>query len=100
MATKKNIEFEGFSREIDMDVFDDVKFFEIVDKLEENPSLNINVVKMAFGEDGYKALSDYFTKRDGKLKMSVIMSFVAKMFEESDPKDSASGDLEKTTQKS
>ena len=99
-VTKKKIEFEGFSREIDMDVFDDVKFFEIIDKLEENPSLNIDVVKMAFGEDGYKALSDYFIKRDGKLKMSVIMSFVAKMFEESDPKDSASGDSEKTTQKS
>lgn len=97
---KKHLSYDGYEFDVDMDCFDDVEFFEIVDKLEEQPKLNIDLLKMAIGENGYKSFADYFKKRDGKLKMSTVMSAVAKIFEESDPKDSASGDLEKTTQKS
>ena len=52
MATK-HIEYEGFSTDIDMDVFDNVRFFEIADKLEEKPALNIEVVKLGLGEKEY-----------------------------------------------
>jgi hypothetical protein len=97
MATKK-IDFDGYSCEIDLDVFDDVRFFEMIDKLEENPSLNIEVAKMGLGEENYKKISEFFTKRDGKLKMSVVMGIVAQIFAEADPKDSASGSSEKNTQ--
>lgn len=97
---KKHLSYDDYELDVDMDCFDDVEFFEIVDKLEEQPKLNIDLLKMAIGENGYKSFADYFKKRDGKLKMSTVMSAVAKIFEESDPKGSASGELEKTTQKS
>lgn len=98
MATKQ-FEVEGFKFEVDMTRFDDVEFFEIIDKLDTNPKLHIDLAKMAMGEDGYKAFADYFKKRDGKLKMSVLMRAVEKIFEEADPKDSASGSSAKSTQK-
>lgn len=86
MATK-HIEYEGFSTDIDMDIFDDVRFFEIADKLEEKPVLNIEIVKLGLGEKEYNRFDQFFTKKDGKLKMSRIMNMVAKLFEEAGPKD-------------
>ena len=88
MATKKTVEYEGYSFELDMDVFDDVRFFEMADELEKKPSLNIELAKMGMGEDGYKKFEAYFKKKDGgRLKMSRVMNLVAKMFEQTDPKD-------------
>lgn len=95
---KKTITFNDYSFDVDMDCFDDVEFFEIADKLDTEPRLHINILKMAVGEDGYKAFSDHFKKRDGKLKMSLVIEAVAKIFEASDPKDSASGSSKSNTQ--
>lgn len=96
---KKNIKYADYSFDVDMDCFDDVRFFEIADTLETTPKNHIDILKMALGEDGYKKFADHFTKRDGRLKMTVVMETVAKIFDEADPKDSASGSSEKTTQK-
>lgn len=88
MATKKTVEYEGFSFDIDMEVFDDVRFFEIADELEAKPVLNIEIAKMGMGEKTFKKFEDFFKKKDdGKLKMSHIMGVVAKIFEEAGPKD-------------
>ena len=96
---KKTIEYEGFSFELDPDVFDDVRFFEIADELETKPILNIELAKMGMGEKAYAKFEEYFKKKDGgKLKMSRIMNIVVKFFEEAGPKDFASGNSEKTTQ--
>lgn len=97
MATK-NIKFKDYSFDVDLDCFDDVEFFEIADRLEAEPKLHINILKMAIGEDGYKAFAEHFKKRDGKLKMSIVIEAVAKIFESSDPKDSASGSSKSNTQ--
>ena len=96
---KKHIEIDDYSFDVDMDCFDDVEFFEIADKLEAEPRKHIELLKLAIGEDGYSAFADYFKKRDGKLKMTVVMNAVAKIFEASDPKDSASGSSKSNTQK-
>ena len=95
---KKTITFNDYSFDVDMDCFDDVEFFEIADKLEAEPRLHIDILKMAIGDDGYKAFSDHFKKRDGKLKMSLVIEAVAKIFEASDPKGSASGSSKSNTQ--
>lgn len=86
MATK-HIDYEGFSTDIDMEVFDDVRFFEIADKLEEKPALNIEIVKLGLGEKEYDRFEKFFTKLDGKFKMSRVMGMVVKLFEEAGPKD-------------
>lgn len=85
---KKTVEYEGFSFELDMDVFDDVRFFEIADKLEEKPMLNIDLAKLAMGEKTYDKFESYLKKKDnGVLKMSRVMGMVAKFFEEAGPKE-------------
>lgn len=85
---KKTVEYEGFSFELDMEVFDDVRFFEIAEQLETKPILNIELAKMGMGEKTYEKFESYFKKKDnGKLKMSHIMNVVAKMFEEAGPKE-------------
>lgn len=86
MATK-HLEYDGYKFDVDMDMFDDVRFYEIADELESKPSLNIEIAKMGLGKDGFNKFSEHFTKRDGRLKMSVVMGVVAKIFTESDPKD-------------
>lgn len=97
MATK-TIKLDDYSFEVDMDCFDDVEFFEMSDKLEENPKLHIDIFKIAVGNSGYDNFAEHFKKKDGKLKMSRVVEAVAKIFDESDPKDSASGNSEKNTQ--
>lgn len=95
----KHIKYADYSFDVDMDCFDDVEFFEIADRLEKEPRLHINILKLALDEKEYKKLSDHFVKRDGKLKMSVVIDIVAKIFGEADPKGSASGESAETTQK-
>lgn len=95
---KKSITFRDYKFNVDMDCFDDVEFFEIADKLQAEPKYHVDILKIALGEDGYEAFADHFKKEDGKLKMSVVIEAVAKIFGEADPKDSASGSSEKTTQ--
>ena len=96
---KKHFKFLDYAFDVDMDCFDDVEFFEIADKLETEPKLHIDVLKIALGEDGYDAFKNHFVKRDGKLKMSTVIEAVAVIFEAADPKDSASGNSENNTQK-
>lgn len=98
MATRK-FELDGYKFNVDMSCFDDVRFFEISDELDEKPVLCIDLMKMALGESGYNDFAEYFKKRDGKLKMSVVMKAVETMFEEADPKESASGSSAESTQK-
>lgn len=93
----KHIKYADYSFDVDMDCFDDVRFFETADRLEAEPKLHIDILKIAIGEDGYEALKDHFEKKDGKLKMSVVIEAVAKIFEASDPKDSASGSSKSNT---
>lgn len=96
---KKHITYADYSFDVDMDCFDDVRFFEIADKLESDPKLHIDVLRIAIGEDGYKAFSDHFTAKDGRLKMSRVIEAIAEIFGEADPKDSASGNSKSNTQK-
>lgn len=96
--TTKTIKLDDYSFDVDMDCFDDVEFFEMSDKIEENPKLNIDVLKLAIGNDGYEKFADHFKKSEGKLKMSKVIEAVARIFDVSDPKDSASGNSEKNTQ--
>lgn len=87
MATKK-IDYEGFSFDADMDMFDNVRFFEIADELETKPVLNIELAKMGMGEKTYAKFEEFFKKKDGgRLKMTHVMNVVAKIFEEAGPKD-------------
>lgn len=86
MATK-HIDYEGFSTDIDTDVFDNVRFFEIADQLEAKPALNIEIVKIGLGEKEYARFEKFFTKLDGRYKMSRVMNMVVKLFEEAGPKD-------------
>lgn len=95
----KHINYDGYEFDVDMTCFDDVEFFEIADKLEEEPKLHINILKIAIGEDGYQKFADHFKKEEGRLKMSKVIGAVAKIFEEADPKGSASGSSAKSTQK-
>ena len=97
MATK-TIKLDDYSFDVDMDCFDDVEFFEMSDKIEENPKLNIDVLKLAIGNDGYEKFADHFKKSEGKLKMSKVIEAVARIFDASDPKEQASGNSEKNTQ--
>lgn len=88
MATAKTIEYDGYKFDLDMEVFDDVRFFEIADELETKPILNIELAKMGMGEKNYQKFEEFFKKKDnGRLKMSRVMGVVAKMFEETGPKD-------------
>lgn len=95
----KHIKYADYSFDVDMDCFDDVTFFEIADKLETEPKLHIDVLKLALGDKGYEKLADHFIKKDGKFKMSTAIEVVAQIFGEADPKDSASGESAETTQK-
>lgn len=92
----KHIKVRDYSFDVDMDCFDDVRFFELADKLETDPKLHIDVLKLALGDAGYATFAEHFTKADGRCKMSVVIEAVAKIFEEADPKDSASGNSAKT----
>ena len=95
---KKHIDFEGFKFDIDMDIFDDVKFYELADTIEAKPSNNIDILKMGLG-DKYADFEAFFTKKDGRLKMSKVMQLVAVIFETAGPKDSASGSSKNNTPK-
>lgn len=87
MADIKHIEHDGFKIDVDMDVFDDVRFFELSDRAMTEPGKLIDIAKLAFGEDGYKRLVDHFTKKEGRLKMSKLSEIYNKIFEIQDPKE-------------
>ena len=94
----KHIEFEGFELDVDMDNFDDVEFFTLSDEAQTNPGKLIDIAKLAFGEEGYKALKAYFVKKDGKLALSKLSAIYEKIFQAEDPKESASGTRKANTQ--
>lgn len=97
MADIKHIEHDGFKIDVDMDVFDDVRFFELSDQSMTEPGKLIDIAKLAFGEDGYQRLVDYFTKKEGRLKMSKLSEIYGKIFEIESPKESASGQQKPST---
>ncbi len=94
----KSVSYDGYQFDVDMDCFDDVRFFELSDKLESDPKLHVDVLKLAIGDKGYEKFSSHFMKKDGRLKMSAVIGAVAAIFGEADPKESASGNSEKNTQ--
>lgn len=100
MGNVKQLDIGGFKFEADIDNFDDVEFYEMADKVEENPKYCIDILKLAVGESVYKDMAAYFKKKDGKFKMTVVMDAVNKILDITDPKEEASGPSDNSTQTS
>lgn len=98
MANIKNIVVDGYKLSVDLDNFDDVRFFEMSEQLEEHPKLFIDVLKMGIGEAEYGKMAKHFTKKDGRFKMNVVIDAVNKMLDITDPKEEASGQSENSIQ--
>lgn len=94
----KHIVVDGYKLDVDLDNFDDVRFFEATEQLAEHPALIIDILKMGIGEEAYEKMAAHFTKRDGKFKMSIASDAVNKMLDITDPKDEASGPSESSTE--
>lgn len=98
MANNKTVEVQGYKLTVDLDNFDDVKFFDMTEQLEEHPKLFSDVLKLGIGEANYKKMEDHFTSKDGRFKMSVVIEAVNKILEITDPKEEASGQSGSSTQ--
>lgn len=94
----KHVVVDGYKLDVDLDNFDDVRFFEATEQINEHPALIIDILKMGIGEETYKKMADHFTKRDGKFKMSIASDAVDKILGITDPKEEASGPSESSTQ--
>lgn len=98
MANTKNVEVDGYKLSVDLDNFDDVRFFEMSEQLGERPKLIIDILKIGIGEAEYNKMEKYFVKKDGRFKMSVATEAVNKILDVTDPKDEVSGQPESSTQ--
>lgn len=86
MAEKtRTVEYDGYKITVDMDLFDDVKFFELADGVQERQSNLIDIMRLIL-KDKFSDLEAYFVKKDGRLKMSTISAFVDKLLS-IDPKE-------------
>lgn len=94
----KHVVVDGYKLDVDLDNFDDVRFFEATEQIEEHPALIIDILKMGIGEDAYQKMAEHFTKRDGKFKMSIASEAVDKILGITDPKEEASGPSESSTE--
>lgn len=94
----KTVEVGGYKLTVDMDAFDDVRFFEMSEQVEEHPKLFIDILKMAAGEAEYSKMEKHFVKKDGRFKMNTVIEAVNKVLDITDPKGGASGQSESSTQ--
>ena len=97
-STIKTIEIDGYKLDVDIDAFDDVRFFELADEENTRASVVIDMLKMGIGEDGYQKMYDYFVKKEGRLRVSTIRKAFDILFGLMSPKASASGQSENDTQ--
>ena len=89
MAENSNIttvEHEGYKFDVDLDLFDDVEFFELADGVEEKQSNLIEILKLVL-KDKYSDMADYFKKKDGRFKMSTASEILDKILNVPDPKE-------------
>ena len=89
MAEKSNIttvEHEGYKFDVDLDLFDDVEFFELADGVEQKQSNLIEILKLVL-KDKYSDMADYFKKKDGRFKMSTASAILDKILSVPDPKE-------------
>lgn len=98
MANIKHVEIDDYKLDVDLDNFDDVKFFEMTEQLEDHPKYFIDVLKLGIGDAEYDKMAKYFTKRDGRFKMNTVIEAVNKILDITDPKDEASGQSKGSTQ--
>ena len=98
MANIKSVEIDGYNLDVDLDNFDDVRFFEMTEQLDEHPKLFIDVLKLGIGDAAYNKFAKHFTKKDGHLKMSTVTTAVNKILDITDPKEEASGQSGNSTQ--
>lgn len=81
----KTVEVDGFKLTVDMDLFDDVEFFQLADEIDTKQSNIAKILKLV-ARDDYDALVAYFKNKDGRFKMSVASQFIDKLLA-LDPKE-------------
>ena len=94
----KTVEIDGYKLSVDLEKFDDVRFFEMSEQLDEHPKLYIDVLKLGIGEAAYDKMEKHFVKKDGRFKMNTVIEAVMKILDVTDPKEEASGQSESSTQ--
>lgn len=88
-STKKQLTFEGYDFTVDTDLLDDVEAFELIDRIENKgqTAAIVPLLKFLIGADGYEDMKSYFTKRDGRFRVTTLVKIYPVIIENFDPKD-------------
>ena len=85
--TIRDVTVEGFTFKLDTEKIDDVEVIEMAGKIEEGQTAKIiDFVKFLLGEGVYNDMKAYFVAKDGKFKLTTLMSVFEAIFENFDPK--------------
>lgn len=97
MATKQTTDREvkgkltatvkGKKFELEKSALEDIEFLELSGEIEENPTKLPALLKLLFGDDGYKQLKD-ISKVDGRTKTETVMENYQAVMEAMDSKNS------------
>ena len=85
----KEIEVDGYKFKVDMDLMDDFEAFEYIDKIENNGQVGaiVPLLKFMVGDDGVAEMKAYFTKKEGRFRVSKLMKVYEAIVANFDPKD-------------
>jgi hypothetical protein len=84
----RQITFEGYSFEVNLDVVDDVENVELIDKIEnqQNVKAIVDFLERLLGKDGYEKLKAHMVAKDGRFRLSKLGDIYTAIFEQFDPK--------------
>lgn len=71
----------GFDYEINEDVFDNIRFFEMLAEVEENPLILAKMLMFLFGREQKEALYKHLEQINGKASVTDVMNCVEEIFE-------------------
>lgn len=85
---KTEVEYDGYTFEVDTAMLDDVKIVDLIERIEAGKSLKATVEFLHYliGKDGYEKMEQFFVKRDGRFKLTVLTRIYYAIFEKFDPK--------------
>lgn len=80
-ATVKGTTASGFSYEIDLDVFNDMRFFEALTKADANAAHLPELIRLLLGDDGKEKLYEHHTNAEGRVPADRVMTDVLEIIQ-------------------
>nr|DAR62861.1 MAG TPA: hypothetical protein [Caudoviricetes sp.] len=85
--TIKTVEIDGFSIDVDTNVFQDYEFLEALSEVTDGqPSSIVRPFRMLFTGDTYQAVKDHLRDEDGRVPVKAMSVFLSKVVKATVPK--------------